>query len=81
MTRAMYAAWIDCRRGDAPAVAGILAEALDGFGIPWNGSETGAEWRTAPGRTIPPARQFPAEAFVPARCPARQERTRRYGPL
>jgi hypothetical protein len=46
----MYAAHIDCVRGDVKPAISFLAEALDGFeGPEWNGTETGAEWleRTA----------------------------------
>jgi hypothetical protein len=44
-TRGMYAAWIDCVRGDVRAAIECLSEGLDGYdGTAWNGTETGAEW-------------------------------------
>jgi hypothetical protein len=44
-TRGMYAARIDCRRGDPAAAAAILSEGLDGYDGPeWDGTETGAGW-------------------------------------
>ena len=44
-TRGMYAAQIDCWRGDPKAAAATLSEGLDGYDGPgWDGTETGAEW-------------------------------------
>jgi hypothetical protein len=44
-TRGMYAARIDCRRGDPAAAAAIMSEGLDGYDGPeWDGTETGAQW-------------------------------------
>lgn len=44
-TRGIYAARIDCWRGDAKAAGECLSEALDGYDGPeWDGAETGAEW-------------------------------------
>ena len=44
-TRGMYAAQIDCFRGDPKAAAAILSEGLDGYAGPeWDGTETGTEW-------------------------------------
>lgn len=44
-SRGMYAARIDCWRGDAKAAASILSEGLDGYDGPeWDGTETGTEW-------------------------------------
>lgn len=44
-TRGMYAARIDCLRGDTRAAIRCLSEGLDGYdGTEWNGTETGAEW-------------------------------------
>lgn len=44
-TRGMYAARIDCVRGDVKAAIECLSEGLDGYdGTEWNGAETGAEW-------------------------------------
>lgn len=44
-TRGMYAAWIDCVRGDVKAAIECLAEGTDGYDGPqWDGTETGAQW-------------------------------------
>jgi len=44
-TRGMYAARIDCWRGDPGSAAAILSEGLDGYDGPeWDGTETGAQW-------------------------------------
>jgi hypothetical protein len=44
-TRGMYAAQIDCRRGDPKSAISILSEGLDGYDGPeWDGKETGTEW-------------------------------------
>lgn len=44
-TRGMYAARIDCIRGDVKAAVECLSEGLDGYdGTEWNGTETGTEW-------------------------------------
>lgn len=44
-TRGMYAAWIDCQRGDVKAAMRCLSEGLDGYdGTEWNGTETGMQW-------------------------------------
>jgi hypothetical protein len=45
LTRGMYAARIDCRRGDLKAAISILSEGLDGYDGPeWDGTETGEQW-------------------------------------
>ena len=44
-TRGMYAARIDCVRGDVKAAIECLSEGLDGYdGTEWDGTETGAAW-------------------------------------
>lgn len=44
-TRGMYAARIDCVRGDVKAAVECLSEGLDGYdGTEWDGTETGAQW-------------------------------------
>jgi hypothetical protein len=45
LVRTVYAAWIDCRRGDIAAVTLTLANNIEGYAGPvWNGTETGDEW-------------------------------------
>lgn len=44
-SRGMYAARIDCARGDVKAAIETLSEGLDGYdGTGWDGKESGAQW-------------------------------------